>query len=577
MIAGILSLVIVLGVVVGLIALVVSGARRRPTVDAHSVRRFFQYAVLFGLVIVVAIGAAELLGRAFGTRFEDWEDPTAQLARGLAFTIVGGALLALLAWWTRRMHRADPAETESPLWAAYLTLAALAGAVTASVSVSSIGYALFSASPLDGDDAGTFLAWTGVWAVHWWLARRTLDRSHQTLHLLAGSLVGLVLAVGGLTTTLGTALDLILMPDTIGRSLGLLGESGAVLLVGALLWARYWATDAIHLPRRPLWLGYVLPIGVGGGLVMSLVAGSRLLWSVLVWFVGNRQGDSATVHFASAATEFAALLVGVVVWWYHRTVLGDEEQRSEPQRVYEYLVSGIALVAAAIGVGTVLVSVIEAATPGIDAGMPVENTLLAAVTLLLVGIPVWWVFWARIRRAMATSPSTEVVSPTRRVYLVVLFGLAGVAAVVALITVAVTLMQDVVAGTVGVATLRGMRYGLGTLIGAAAVSAYHGAVFRADRAMGVAGRARGPRSVLLVGAVSPELDRDLTRATGARVEVWGRLDAPAEAWDVAALAEELAGYPGLDVVVVAEGGGHRVLVVDPTGRSAASVVVDLPG
>lgn len=564
-----------LAVLVGLIALVATGARRRsPGVDARSVRRFFQYAVLYALVIVVALGADELLGRLLGAEVAPWQDPSAELARGLAFTFVGGTLALLLAWWTRRMHKADPGEAESPMWVAYVMLAALTAAVVAALSVQRVGFTVVADGRLDAESAATFLPWAALWWAHWEIARRTLDETRRRPHLLLGSLVGLILAAVGLVLTLGTSLDLLLRQDTVWRPLGVLGEGAATLLVGALIWVRYWATGAIALPRRPMWLALVLPLGVGGGLVVALVAGSRLLWSVLVWFFGDRQDLSPSVHFDSASYEWAALLVGILIWWYHRAVLASGAEaslgRTEPRRVYEYLVAGIGLVAAAIGVGTMLVTLIEALTPGIDAGMPVVNTLWAAVTLLAVGSPVWWVFWRRVGRAAAVDPSAEAASPARRVYLVVLFGLAGVAAVIALITAAVTLLQDVVAGSLGAATVRSMRYALGTLVGAAAVSVYHGAVFRADRVAGASARPRGPRTVLLIGAVAPEVDRQVSRATGAHVEVWGRLDSPATQWEVAELADELAQYPGLDVVVIAENGGHSVVVVDPSGRRAAA-------
>ncbi|MHA6513241.1 DUF5671 domain-containing protein [Tessaracoccus sp. G1721] len=558
------------------IVLVVAAARRRgPGIDAHGVRRFFQYAVLFALVIVVAIGVSELLALLLGAEVPEWEDPDARLARGLAFVFVGGPLAALIAWWTRRAHRADPAERESGLYALYVTLAALVGAVVAATALPEIGSAALQGE-LEHEALARLVAFAGMWAFHWWLATRTLDAERNTPHLLLGSVVGLALGVTGLVLTLGSALDLLLRTDMIGNPLTTLGEGGGLLLGGALIWVRYWATSAVSLPRRPLWLAVVLPLGVGGGLIMTLVAGSQLLWSVLVWFLGDRQEASASNHFDSAPVEIAAVFVGLLVWWYHRTILGEGEGRTEPRRVYEYLVAGIGLGAAAIGVGTVLVALIESLTPGVDAGMTVLNTLWSAVTLLAVGVPVWWIFWARIRRAAAASPDVELSSPTRRVYLVTLFGLAGVAAVVALIAVAVILLQDVVAGSVSAATVRSMRYGLGTLVSAAAVSAYHGSVFRMDRATGVTTRARGPRTVLLIGAVGPEVDRDLARATGARVEVWGRLDSAADSWDVAALAEELAAYPGADVVVLGEGAGHWVFRVDPSGRVAAPTAPAAP-
>ena len=130
--------------------------------------------------------------------------------------------------------------------------------------------------------------------------------------------------------------------------------------------------------------------------------------------------------------------------------------------------------AAAAGVGTTLVSLIEAATPGVDVGMTTINTLLAAVTLLVVGVPVWWLHWRSIRAAVAADPNHEVATLTRRIYLVMLFGVAGVAAVIALLVAGSTFFRDLVDAQLGGATLRSMRYALGVLVASAAVSCWSG-------------------------------------------------------------------------------------------------------
>ena len=567
--------IFVLALVVGLLVLVVSAARRRGAggagVDARSVRRFFQYVLLYALVVVVGIGLTELLSRLFGARPAEYSDDGYLLAQALAFVLVGSPLALLLAWWTWRSHRTDRSEGESTFFAAYLTLAALTGIFMAATSLQGVIFQAVNDARLDADAAGGLVAWGALWWVHWVAARRSLDDERGSPHLLLGSVLGLALAVGGLVLTLGTSIDMLIRQDVVGRPLAGLAEGGGLLVAGALVWLRYWVTTASRLPRGTLWLTFVLPVGVGGGLVLSLVGASRLLWSMLVWFLGDRLDRTASEHFEGAAFEVAFLAIGLLVWWYHRTVLGEDGGvRGEIRRVYEYLVAGIALVAAAIGVGTVLVALIEAVTPGVDLGLTVRNTLLAAVTLLLVGVPVWWVFWRRIRAAMAAEPTGEAASLTRRIYLIVLFGVAGIAAVVALIAVAFTFFQDAVNAQLGAATLRSMRYGLGVLVGTAAVSAYHGAVFRQDRGVAaVPGRVDGPRSVVLVGAAHGDLERAIARATGARVELWGRLDAPAPEWDEDAVLAALEGHAGQHVLVIADGGAPRVLVVDPTGTRSA--------
>lgn len=580
MVVGIVVVIITLALVVGLLSLIVAAARRRGAggggVDAHSVRRFFQYLLLYALFVVAAVGLTELLGRMLGAASDPWEDDAYLLAQALAFALVGLPLAGALAWWTWRGHRGDTSEAGSTLFTAYLTLAALTGLVAGATSLQAVVTVALDEARLDPDAAAGVLVWGALWAGHWVAARRALDPERGAPHLLLGSLVGLVLLVSGLVTTLGSALDLVLRADVPDRPTGALAEGAGLAVAGVAVWTLYWLATALRLPRRTPWLAYVLPVGVGGGLVMALVAASRLLWSVAVWLVGDRLGRSASEHFESAAFEVAALALGVLVWRYHKTVLGaaaaagagEAAGRGEVLRVYEYLVAGIALVAAAVGIGTLLVALIEATTPGSDEGMTVLNTLLAAVTLLLVGLPVWWLFWGRIRAAVAAEPAPEAMSLTRRVYLVVLFGVAGIVAVVALIVVAFTFFQDLVNAQSGPGTLRAMRYGLGVLVGTAAASTYHGLVFRRDRTLVATGPAAGPRSVLLIGAADRDVERAV-RATGARVEAWGRLDSTPAPWDEAALVATLAGHAGEDVVVVAEASGPRVIVVDLAGRPTA--------
>lgn len=571
MVFSILGPVIGLAVVGGIIALLVGAGRRRSTgaggIDSRSVRRFFQYLLLYILFVVVTIGLAELLGRLLGSSAGQSQDGSSALARALAFVIIGLPLAAALTWWTWRNQRADAAEVESPLLTVYLTLMTLTALVMTAASIQAIVAEAISRARFDGASAGQFVAWGALWFVHQTACGRLLRGERGDPQLVLGSLVGLVVGAYGLAVTLGTSLDLLVRPGIFVRPGIVLAQAGGMLVAGALVWVWYWARSMINRTRTDLWLAYVLLAGVGGGLILALVEASRVLWTVLVWFAGDRLGRTAVQHFDSTAVESAAVLVGLLLWWYHRTVLGQSAaQRNEVRRVYEYLVSGIALVAAAAGVGTVVAGFIEAVTPGLDTGMTTQNTLLAAVTLLVVGVPVWWVHWGRIRSATSADPPGEVASPTRRIYLILLFGVAGITAVVALLTAGFMFFRDVVDAHVGLVTLRSMRYALGVLLASAAVSAYHGSIFRQDRTVAVPARVAGPESVVLVGADDPDLAQAIHRATGARVELWERLDGDPEAWDEASVLEALGGHSGQEVLVIAAGPGLDVIVLGDRHR-----------
>ena len=100
------------------IALVAWGGRRAlshngPRVsDGASIRRFFTYVVLFGLLMVAVTGVVGLLARVIDVDrpTEGFDDLLAQQA---AFAIVGVPLYLVVAAWTRGRIRSDPAEARS--------------------------------------------------------------------------------------------------------------------------------------------------------------------------------------------------------------------------------------------------------------------------------------------------------------------------------------------------------------------------------------------------------------------------------------------------------------------------------
>ena len=145
--------------------------------------------------------------------------------------------------------------------------------------------------------------------------------------------------------------------------------------------------------------------------------------------------------------------------------------------------SAVGLLAAAGGLVMVLVTVVEAIA--VEGDLVVEgsavNTLLAALVLLAVGIPLWLWHWRLAQRARGADAVGELRSVTRRTYLLVLFGVAGIAAVIALLVLVYLVLTDVLEGDGGVETLRGIRFPLGILLTTSLLSAYHWTIFRSDR------------------------------------------------------------------------------------------------
>jgi hypothetical protein len=162
------------------------------------------------------------------------------------------------------------------------------------------------------------------------------------------------------------------------------------------VWYQYWLRVGLSLKRELLWFSYVLLIGVAGGFIALITSLSVMVYESLVWFFGETVSDIATQHFNDSVNALGTAVIGLGVWWYHGNLLKSTTEnssiaesaagaRSEIRRVYEYIVSGISLIAAAAGLMMILVAIIESVTPGeVVSTTSSTNTLLLAITLILV-------------------------------------------------------------------------------------------------------------------------------------------------------------------------------------------------
>lgn len=568
---SILSSLVTLALPVVLVVLLVRRGSGRGVdgrgVDGRGVRRFFQYLVLLGLVLVVGFGTADLLARPFEDAVTSG---SADLARILTFVLVGGPLLATVAAWLRRSARRDRTEIATPAWAVYLTVA---GLVVLLLAMADLVGALGAASDgrLDARALTGALVWSGAWAAHVALERRTLPSSWRWAHLLLGSVIGFAATLAGTAWLTGEALRILLLDqggDTLVSGGHALGRSAALAVVGALAWSWYWHRDLAGRPRFAAWVWYVLPVGVGGSLVTFLVASTLALHQVLVWVIGVPEAGAAA-HFGATPYALGTALVAAALWWYHRAVFarGAPSTRTEAVRVHQYLIAGLSLVASAVGVVLLVMALVESFIPALTEASQgaARNSMLGAVTLLAVGGPLWWWYWRRIALDSVAVRGEEAASPTRRVYLVLSFGVSALTAVVAILVAAFTLIRAVLDGEAGASTIDALRAPLGLLVATGAVAGYHAVVARGDRAVMPATVPRsGPREIVLVGPHDDAVAHTLAHATGARVRLLVRTDGVGGPWDASAVLQAVLARPEQVVVVVARAGGE----VEVVGTSA---------
>ncbi len=557
---------LVFGALIALIVRAVTGRGESTEPAGMAVRRFFQYGVMYGVVVVVAVGftglVTEMLPDAGTEIFRD----DAALARSLSFVIVGGPVLAGLAAWTRRQLDADPAEKRSFGWAFYLTVTSFTALLTAGWGVFETLRWIFQATEYSPEAVAQGLVWAMIWGGHWWITDKRGHTPRMSVERLAGSAVGMIALAGAtgfsVATVLGAVYDGIFSTSVVDNLADDLASAVVGLIVGGAIWWWYWLRHAIHLSRDVWWHSYVLLIGVLGGLVTLILAGATTLYTTLVWLVGDPGTGTARSHFEDVPALVATAFVGFAIWWYHRAVLRDAAPagRTEVDRVYDYLLAGTGLVAAVAGITAVLVAIMETLVPGaIEVGASARNTLVASVTMLVIGGPIWWLVWSRIQRHGADKPVPELRSTTRRIYLFALFGVGGVVALISLIAATFVVIEDLMGEGLRAATLDDVKYAVALVFTTGMVAWYHWQVYRADRLLVPAEAPVAVRDVVLVSGDGDNLAEAIRTQLGARVRRWHRLDAVVGELDPQAAIETIRAQPYERLLVVTGADGLEVV------------------
>lgn len=535
-----------------------AGGSRATAPALGTLRRLILYLLLFVLIALAASGVGGLLGRLFAASGTIASGDTSSLALSLALALVGGPLgaVAYLASWRLL---ADPAERRATAWGIYVSAMYLASLLTAV----SLGIGALAAAA--GGDTGSWrsslghgLVWTGVWVWHRWILHHR-GRGPVALakvpHVL-GTAVGLVIGLGAAIGVLAVLFE---------QATGTDGELAAVgapwwraalgLLVwtagGILVWWWHWVREGTRELRTRLAAVGLVALGVAGSAMVAL-GGAGVLLYVLLRLALERT-DPVPVLLDPAPEALAAALLGTLSWLYHARVAGT---RPEPVPAAAGLaVSGIALAAAASGLGVVVNAALATATTRLGGTDPTE-LLLAGLSSLAIGGPLWWFTWHPTRPADPQG---------RRIYLVLVFGASAVIALVTLLVIGFRVFEFMLGEAGGDGLLERVRAPLGLLVATGLVAGYHFALWRhartaAEPALPSAGR--GPGEVVLVaGADADELAAAIRAHTGAVVTVLRRHGEPGGPLSPGQLLGILEGVAAERVLLLA-GPAERLEVIE---------------
>jgi hypothetical protein len=438
------------------------------------VRRLVAHTLLFALVVVAGIGLSGLLGRLIDPREVVVAGDNTGLAQSLAFALIGGPL-ALIMWWVLWSRLSDTRERSSFAWWFYLEAMTTVSLITFVSAASSAAASAIDSQFLPRELAAAFV-WAVIWVWHRWMAAHPTKGPH-TVAPLSGvlcSVYGLVIAVGG---TIGALQGLF---DEAVRDLAgqfTIGDPWWIPAVQSLVWALaggivlwgLWVRSGVRSSDAALTGVALVVVGVLGSAILTLTGTAWTLYVVLrVLFDPS---DPVTEILSPLGGAVASALIGAVVFIVVRLAVAE---RAVAVREGSRLVTaGVALIGAASGLG-VMVNATLAAVAAPLVSSDLRSLLLGGLSALLVGAPAWWWMW---RRHIADAPATG-----RKVYLVAIFGVSAVVALITLLVISFRLFEFVLDETSGTSLIDRVRAPLGLLIATGLVAGYHFAIWRRDRA-----------------------------------------------------------------------------------------------
>lgn len=554
---AVLFLLLIFGAIAAGVVLV---ARRtsasRTASPAGTARRVVVFALLFGLVTVTAIGISGLLSRIIGGSDLAGDDVTG-LARSLAFTLIAGPIGAVL-WWYLWKGIDDEAERSSLGWSLYA-----AGMSTVSLIVATTALLSTANAAVDSEwQAGTFsigLVWALVWVWHRWMRFHPAKGPTRLddLATIVGSYWGLGVMAGGsvaaLTSLFEEASDALFETPRFGDPWWVFTVQSAIWAVGgAAVWLWHWVKDSgSELDTGFADTALVLGGTTGTGL-LALGGIGGTVFTLLSLILDRQEELAVTVEPLPAA--LAAVVVGGTTWAYHRSVL--RHRTPGVKEAARLLASGIGLAVAATGVGIVVNSVLDALTVDLAGEGAGRALLVGGLTTLVVGGPLWWVAWQPTQQHQGT------VTSGRRIYLVAVFGLSALVAVITLLFIGYRVFEFMLDDISGGSLVDRVRVPLGLLAATGLVAGYHFPVWKRDRERAeVAPHGKKIDHVILVTGSNPEpLRHVIDQQTGAAVTVWMRSDVNGDGPTPEHLAEAMADVEGKRVMVVT-GPGSRVEVI----------------
>ncbi len=549
-------------------------------------RRLYFYIVSFIALMMSVIGVATIAESALDL---DWSPDS--IASGLALIAVGMPL-----WWlhwrfVRRSVADSPIEARATLRKLYL-YAVLA------ISLAVVGYNAFVLIEwllgVGGDFVGVaYIAiWGFVWGAHWRIESAEREatatpttRGIRRFYLYAASIAGgSTLVLGGaqlvqaalqeiLIDAIGIDRQTLLGADIWHRSMR---SALAYLLVGGGVWGAHFIGFARGDRRSILRWAYLFAAAVVGGATAALAGLGAAFGMFARWALGVE--PSASTHFDSLDGALASAMAGAIIWAIFRNRMRAEaadDERDTVERIYNHILAAmglVALVGATFLTLTLAMSVAIGDPDSIElVGESWRVSTANVIATLLIGAPVWGIYWRRILLSAAADETAERTSLPHRSYILAALGVAVVSLLASVSALAYMLFRALLELHFDADTMQEMIVPLAAALTVGLFAPYHWIAYRRYRALEPEPEEEPPairkRVSLLVPDDGGELARAVEGALGGAVNVirWADADAytpTPDAEQLARIAREVAESAGENALLMPQGDSLRVISHD---------------
>ena len=428
-----------IGIVFVLIAAVVAvpaillARRRRKGAGTSSPTEFLVYLILVIATLVTTNALSSLIEMVFPGGRVLIREPD-QVALSLATLIVSG-VVAVAVWITLERQTVLG---ERPARALYTS--AVTGFSLAVVAVSLAQVGLWAVGQIEF--SAITVADLAAFGLCWWLHERVrhVGAELDDVRMLAGSIVGLAMSVGGFGLVLEESLTTLFGSETVLTGRRTIWDgivAGLVLLVvGApFLW---WFWLRALAQTATLWRnGYAGLVSIVAWFA-GLTALAALAYSVLARVMDLDGFDGSTSPYP---IQIATSVTAGLVYWHHRGILG--RVRTPLIRAIDYLFSATGFIVGAGALTTLGAVLIENLSGGSLAGGS-RRAVLAASVALVTSAVVLWRYWLPAQR-LAQEPA-EQKAVARRVSITGLLTLASIVAAGGLIGIMFVLLRSALGG-----------------------------------------------------------------------------------------------------------------------------------